>query len=174
MGRRWHRAALLPVLAPLFLMGACDGAGGGAGDDRAATRAATPVDPILAADSPVALTPYWPEGDGATIRGRLALEDGCLYLRQADGRRLLPTFPWPGTAWDPVGLRISIFGRRHIRVGEELSAGGGFATREGGNSSDRAALQRMLVVPRPQCDTARVAVLYFGVNDAATPISRRP
>lgn len=167
-------AALLPALAPFLVLSACDGQFGRAQDRGAASQSADGGDPILAADSPVALTPYWPEGDGAAISGRLTLEDGCLYLRQADGRRLLPTFPWPGTAWDPAAARLSIFGRYHFRVGDQIAAGGGFATGEGEDRGDRAALQRMLVVSRPQCDTTRVAILYFGEKDTATIISQRP
>jgi hypothetical protein len=159
----WQWAALLPMLAPLFAVAAC----GGAGEDRW-QRQADPMtasdDPILAVNSPVALTPYWPEGGAASISGRLVLEDGCLYLRDAAGGRILPTFPWPGTHWEPKDGTLTIFGRHRFRVGQMLSAGGGFATQEGGDGSDAAALQRMLVAPRPRCDVSRVAVLYFGVN----------
>lgn len=158
MARRWQGAALLPLLAAVA---ACSGTGEGtaARQDEAATASS---DPILSPNSPVALTPYWPEGGAAMISGRLMLEGGCLYLRQADGRRLLPTFPWPGTHWEPKDETLTIFGRHHYRVGQPLSASGGFVTQDGGDGSDVAALQRMLVAPRPQCDVTRVAVLYFG------------
>jgi hypothetical protein len=162
--RRWQRAALLPLLAPLLALGACSGA---ADDDQALRQADVTTasdDPTLAANSPVALTPYWPEGGAASISGRLVLEDGCLYLRQADGRRILPTFPWPGTHWEPKDSTLTVFGRQRFRVGQTITANGGFATQEGGDGSDAAALQRMLVAPRPQCDVTRVAVLYFGLN----------
>lgn len=155
--RQW--AALLPLLA----LAGCGGAGAGEGGGEQAREPAARIgDPILAADSPVALTPYWPEGGAAMISGRLVIEGGCLYLRDADGGRILPTFPWPGTQWQPETGRISIFGRINVGVGEQLTAGGGFATQAGADSGNAAALQRMLVVPRPQCDTSRVAVLYFG------------
>ncbi|MGL4314510.1 MAG: hypothetical protein ACRCSO_11030, partial [Sphingomonas sp.] len=64
--RRWQWAALLPLLALI----AC---GGDSSDSRARQGdvASASDDPVLAADSPVALTPYWPEGGAASISGRL-------------------------------------------------------------------------------------------------------
>jgi hypothetical protein len=163
---RWQWAALLPLLAAQMTLGACGGAGDERGRPRGGDQAAASADPTLAADSPVALTPYWPEGGAMAITGRLVLEDGCLYLSDGEGGRILPTFPWPGTHWEPKDGTLTIFGRHRFQLGEMLTAGGGFATSEGGSDgSDTAALQRMLVAPRPQCDTTRVAVLYFGVND---------
>ncbi len=169
MARRWQWAALLPLLA----LGACGGAVDGDEALAQADVAAASDDPILAADSPVALTPYWPEGGTTSISGRLVEENGCLYLRQSDGGRILPTFPWPGTQWDPKDGKLTIFGRHRLRVGQPMTAAGGFATREGVDGSDAAGLQRMLVAPRPQCDTTRVAVLFFGVNGAAAVISNQ-
>jgi hypothetical protein len=121
-------------------------------------------DPILAADSPVALTPYAQEGDAALIRGTLVLEDGCLYLRNGE-TRILPTFPWPGTSWDAAMQTLTIFGRQRYRVGERIEAGGGFMGSDA-EGTDAEAVQRLLVQPRPLCDTSRTAVLYFGPNDA--------
>jgi hypothetical protein len=126
-------------------------------------------DSILAADSPVALTPYAQEGDAALIRGTLALEDGCLYLRTGEDR-LLPTFPWPGTEWDAATQTLSIFGRQRFRVGDQVEAGGGFVTSDT-RPVEAETIQRLLVVPRPQCDVSRVAVLYFGPN--AAPVRAR-
>ena len=122
----------------------------------AAEREAAPVnDPTLAADSPVALAPYSAEGDAMAVAGTLALEDGCLYLRNGQ-QRLLPVFPWPGTRWEPATRTIVIFERDRYRVGERIEAGGGVT--EGG------AVQDQLVMPRPACDTARTAFLYFGTR----------
>jgi hypothetical protein len=158
MARGWQTAALL---LPLLALTAC-----GERQQPAAPDAATAAsDPVLAADSPVALTPYAQEGDAALIRGTLALEDGCLYLRDGAGGRLLPTFPWPGTNWDAATRTLTIFGRQRFRVGDQLEAGGGFVTPDAG-ARDSEAIQRLLVTPRPQCDTSRVAVLYFGPNEA--------
>lgn len=154
MAGRWQGLAFLPLLALAACAGEADRARDGSSAD----------DPILSANSPVALTPYWPEGGAANITGRLVLEDGCLYLRDADGERVLPTFPWPGSHWDSKTATVSIFGRYRFRVGQLVTAGGGFATSQGDDSPSPEALQQMLVQPRPRCDTTRVAVLYFGTN----------
>jgi hypothetical protein len=145
---------------PLLALAAC-GPSPAAREDSA--QAAS--DPILAADSPVALTPYAQEGDAALISGTLVLEDGCLYLRGADGGRILPTFPWPGTQWDAASQTVTIHARQRYRVGQRLEAGGGFVTSDTGRS-DPEVIQRLLVAPRPQCDVSQVAVLYFGPNEA--------
>ena len=156
MAGRWQWTALLPLLA----LAACGSGQGSA--ERGPPSAAS--DPILAADSPVALTLVAQEGNAALIRGRLALEDGCLYLREQDGGRVLPTFPWPGTRWNPESGTLTIFGRQRYRLGDIVEAGGGFLS-EDAAASDRDAIQRLLVAPRPACDTSRVAVLYFGPSN---------
>jgi hypothetical protein len=158
MTRRWQSAALL---LPLLALAAC----APESPERDASSQDRASDPILAPNSPVALTPYAQEGDAALIRGTLALEDGCLYLRDADGGRTLPTFPWPGTSWDEASQTLRIFGRQRFRVGDMVEAGGGFVTRDSG-PNDPEVIQRLLVIPRPRCDVSRVAVLYFGPNEA--------
>jgi hypothetical protein len=154
-GRQWCAALTLPLLA----LAAC-GSPPTAREDSAQAGG----DPLLGPGSPVALTPYAQEGNAALISGTLVLEDGCLYLRSG-ADRLLPTFPWPGTEWDAASQTLTIFGRQRFRVGQPVEAGGGFVTPDRGRANAET-IQRMFVVPRPQCDTSRVAILYFGPNDA--------
>lgn len=152
-----ERCQWTAALLPLLVFSAC-------APESQEHAVAAADDPILAADSPVALTPYAQEGNAALIRGRLVLEEGCLYLRIGNNR-VLPTFPWPGTRWNPSTQTLNIFDRYSFRVGDQIEAGGGFLTPEGGGEG--RAIEQALVMPRPQCDLNQVAVLYFGPGTAS-------
>ncbi len=162
--------ALLSASIVALLLAACDG-----GVSRQGQYSA-PDDPTIADESPVALVPYAAEGDGAAISGTLVLEDGCLYLRNG-AQRILPLFPWPGTRWDPERQTLTVFEELTLRIGQNVSAGGGFigdepdGTRVLSESTARnTEVQGMMVLPRPRCDgTGSAAVLYFGRNPQLSP-----
>jgi len=100
------------------------------------------------AAAPLALYPSSPEGHQARLRGRLAMEGGCLYIVGEGGERWLAAFPSPGTRWVPDENAVQV-GKRTVRVGET----GAFA---GGEASGAPGTVAWVRAPAAGCDAAKV------------------
>ena len=73
--------------------------------------------------SPLALYPASPGGRQARLSGTLSLQDRCLYLVGATGKRWLPLFRSPGTAWDEATRSLRL-GGRSFRPGDAIQLSG--------------------------------------------------
>lgn len=56
-------------------------------------------------------------------RGKLVLDDGCVYLREPDGRRTIPIFP-DQARWNPANKTITLDGQTY-GIGAHVRVGGG-------------------------------------------------
>lgn len=80
-----------------------------------------------ALDGPVVRqpAPYWTEGEGAGINGRLELSDDCLQLPYGDGEHL--AIVWPaGTSWDASVQEVVLPSGERVGVGDMVDGGGGY------------------------------------------------
>lgn len=66
------------------------------------------------------------EGAAAEVRGRLELDDGCLYVALDEIDERFPVV-WPaGTSWDAEGESVISPSGRRMPVGGEVYGGGGY------------------------------------------------
>src|SRR6187549_3961628 len=73
-------------------------------------------------------TSGWQPGAGADealLEGRLALENGCLYVVRSDAERTLPVFPSALASWDAATQTLTYNGETYA-VGDEIAAAGGW------------------------------------------------
>jgi hypothetical protein len=75
--------------------------------------------------SPLATYPPPRTGKVALASGRVVLEGGCVYLASETADRTVLLFPRE-TQWDPSSRQIHL-GNSTVRIGELVSAGGGFS-----------------------------------------------
>lgn len=62
------------------------------------------------------------EQPAAELAGILVRDDGCTYVDQGDGNRVVPVFPDLGIRWEGRSL---VVGRHTYPLGDEVSFGGG-------------------------------------------------
>jgi hypothetical protein len=92
------------------------------------------------------LLPPSREGNAAAAMGRLEVDGPCLYLRGADGSRVLPAFITFDTHWEGGRLRIET---KSYAPGELVTLGGG----EHNGGPDGLDWVRP---PHPSCDSHRI------------------
>lgn len=89
------------------------------------------------------LLPPSREGSGAVAVGRLDLDGPCLYLRRADGSRVLPAFITFNTRWEDGRLRIE---SQSFAPSDQVVLGGG---EHNAGSEGLEWVER----PHPSCDS---------------------
>ncbi|HEX8644692.1 MAG TPA: hypothetical protein VF702_12350 [Allosphingosinicella sp.] len=109
-----------------------------------------PAASAVAPGDPLALYPGGRGGEQASLTGRLALEDGCLYVVDSRGQRWVPAFRSPGTSWDAASRSVATrWGR--FGVGE--------AVRLGGGELEYSAAAPWVKRPPATCDLTRLWLL---------------
>lgn len=108
------------------------------------------VAPVGGAERGVRLALLRPaaEGPAAALPGRLELDGRCLYLRLADGSRVLPAFQMEGLGWNRSAGVLEWRGRT-FRPGDRVELGGAF---ERGSS----AILPWRQAPAAECDASRI------------------
>lgn len=96
-------------------------------------------------------------GHLALVKGRLAVDDGCLVLDLGSGRFLGTSWP-PGTEWGDETRQILVGGVVMAEVGDTVELGGGQGT-----PPDNFGPDRWIVSPTRACTSSLEA--YWRVSD---------
>lgn len=97
--------------------------------------------------NPLVLYPGSPEGHGALLQGKLAMDGYCLYVISEGGERWLAAFPWPGTSWNSENLSVQVRDKA-LRVGATSRFAGGESKGPGGVAWVQA--------PGAECDESKI------------------
>jgi len=88
--------------------------------------------------------------NAAGLAGTLLVEDACLYISQAEGRKTLPAFTIPGIRWDSQ-REVLLVGQSEYRPGDRVLV-------SGAPPFPRQTLD-WVQPPHPSCDPTSIVIV---------------